>query len=246
MKLRMRLVKFFTVIITIIALASCNKQAIAKKSLENEIDSVSYALGLNMASQLRVSFDDVDKDLYMQGFKNGIDSTNILIDENLATNILRTFFKKRQVEERVKAQEEALKNAEKEFEGIKVASETFLAENKAKQDVKTTDSGLQYVILKEGTGEKPKSTSKVKVHYHGTLIDGTVFDSSVERGTPYETYANRVIRGWTEGLQLMPVGSKFKFFIPQDLAYGAFPHQGGKVRPFDALIFEVELLDIIE
>ncbi len=126
-------------------------------------------------------------------------------------------------------------------EGVK-----FLEENKSKAGVITTDSGLQYVVLKEGKGENPVATSKVKVHYHGTLIDGTVFDSSVDRGKPSEFMTNRVIKGWTEGLQLMNVGAKYRFFIPQELAYGAFPRQGGKITPFASLIFEVELLEIVK
>ena len=130
------------------------------------------------------------------------------------------------------------------FNDNKVAGEKFLEENKIKPDVKTTASGLQYLVMKEGTGEKPTAVSKVKVHYHGTLIDGTVFDSSVDRGEPAEFGVSQVIKGWTEGLQLMPVGSKYKFFIPQDLAYGAFPRQGGPIKPFSTLVFEVELLGI--
>ncbi|MDF1518127.1 MAG: FKBP-type peptidyl-prolyl cis-trans isomerase, partial [Lutibacter sp.] len=115
---------------------------------------------------------------------------------------------------------------------------------KTANGVQVTASGLQYIILKEGKGDKPFETSTVKVHYHGTLIDGTVFDSSVDRKEPATFAVNRVIKGWTEGLQLMNVGSKFKFFIPQELAYGAFPREGGPIKPFAALIFEVELLEI--
>ena len=100
--------------------------------------------------------------------------------------------------------------------------------------------------MKEGSGEKPVATSKVKVHYHGTLVDGTIFDSSVDRGTPSEFFANQVIKGWTEGLQLMSVGSKYKFFVPQELGYGATPRAGGKIKPFDVLVFEVELLEIVQ
>jgi FKBP-type peptidyl-prolyl cis-trans isomerase FklB len=143
-------------------------------------------------------------------------------------------------------QEAAAKKAETDFAESKAAGEQFLEENKSKDGVITTESGLQYMVMKEGDGEKPVATSKVKVHYHGTLIDGTVFDSSVDRGTPSEFFANQVIKGWTEGLQLMSVGSKFKFFIPQDLGYGATPRGGGKIKPFDVLVFEVELLEIVQ
>ena len=119
----------------------------------------------------------------------------------------------------------------------------FLEKNSKREGVKTTASGLQYEVLKEGSGAKPKATDTVKVHYHGTLIDGTVFDSSVERGEPISFPLNGVIKGWTEGVQLMPVGSKFKFVIPSDLAYGE-RGAGGKIGPNSTLIFEVELLAI--
>lgn len=119
----------------------------------------------------------------------------------------------------------------------------FLEKNKKRKEVKTTESGLQYEILKEGNGPKPSVSSVVKVHYTGTLIDGTKFDSSVDRGEPIEFSLNQVIAGWTEGLQLMPIGSKFKFYIPSELAYGDNPRPGGPIKPGSTLIFDVELLD---
>ena len=126
-------------------------------------------------------------------------------------------------------------NAEKE--------KTFLAENGKKDGVKTTESGLQYVVLSEGSGEKPKATDTVKVHYTGTFTDGKTFDSSVERGEPAEFVVEEVIPGWVEALQLMPVGSKYKLFIPSSLAYGE-EGAGGVIPPFSTLVFEVELLSI--
>ena len=125
---------------------------------------------------------------------------------------------------------------------VKEDGEKFLAENALKEGVTTTESGLQYEVIKMGRGKKPAATDKVKVHYHGTLIDGTVFDSSVERGEPTSFGLNQVIKGWTEGLQLMPVGSKFRFYIPQELGYGA--QAAGSIPPYSTLIFEVELLSI--
>lgn len=125
---------------------------------------------------------------------------------------------------------------------VKEEGEKFLAENGLKEGVFTTESGLQYEVIKMGKGKKPSATDRVKVHYHGTLIDGTVFDSSVDRGEPITFGLNQVIKGWTEGVQLMPVGSKFKFYIPQELGYGA--QQAGNIPPYSTLIFEVELLDI--
>ena len=125
---------------------------------------------------------------------------------------------------------------------VKEDGEKFLAENALKEGVTTTESGLQYEVIKMGKGKKPSATDKVKVHYHGTLIDGTVFDSSVERGEPITFGLNQGIKGWTEGVQLMPIGSKFKFYIPQELGYGA--QNAGSIPPYSTLIFEVELLGI--
>lgn len=122
------------------------------------------------------------------------------------------------------------------------AGKKFLEENKLKEGVVTTESGLQYEVIKMGKGAKPTATDKVKVHYHGTLTDGTVFDSSVDRGEPITFALNQVIPGWTEGVQLMPVGSKFRFYVPQELGYGA--RQAGSIPPYSTLIFEVELLGI--
>ena len=133
--------------------------------------------------------------------------------------------------------------SEKEMIVTKEKGKAFLAENKKKEGVIETASGLQYKVVKMGTGPKPHETDKVKVHYHGTLIDGTVFDSSVERGEPIEFPLNGVIKGWTEGVQLMPVGSKFIFYIPSDLAYGD-RDAGPTIKGGSTLIFEVELLEI--
>jgi FKBP-type peptidyl-prolyl cis-trans isomerase FklB len=130
------------------------------------------------------------------------------------------------------------------FEVYKAEGEAFLAENAKKEGVHATESGLQYEIIEAGNGAKPVATDTVKVHYHGTLIDGTVFDSSVTRGMPATFGVHQVIKGWTEALQLMPVGSKYRLYIPQDLAYGAQPHPGGAIKPFMALIFDVELISI--
>jgi len=119
-----------------------------------------------------------------------------------------------------------------------------LEENKNKEGVVTTASGLQYLVLKEGTGKQPTATSSVTVHYHGTTTDGTVFDSSVDRGQPATFGLNQVIAGWTEGVALMKEGAKFRFFIPQELAYGATPRPGGPIKPYMTLIFEVELISV--
>ncbi|VAW22772.1 FKBP-type peptidyl-prolyl cis-trans isomerase FklB [hydrothermal vent metagenome] len=242
----MKVIKLLVVITLVSTILSCNNQGVTKKSLKNDVDTVSYALGMDIAKKLKVNFSEVDKDLFMQGVISGIDSTDILLDPEKVNVIIRSFFQKRQAVVRKKQQEEALEKVEAEFGDAKKEGEKFLEENKTKKGVKVTESGLQYIILKEGKGDKPSATSSVKVHYKGMLVDGTVFDSSLDKGMPSTFAVNRVIKGWTEGLQLMSVGSKYKFFIPQELAYGAFPRKGGKIPPFAPLVFEVELLEIVK
>ncbi|MEL0457389.1 FKBP-type peptidyl-prolyl cis-trans isomerase [Flavobacteriaceae bacterium SZ-1-7] len=228
--------KFLSLVAFVLIMVSCNKNGVSNEPLKTELDSVSYAIGLDVANNVKRSFDEFDNDLFIQGFINGSDSTNLQIDQAKAQQLVRAYFQKKQQEEMAKRKEEGEKN--------KAEGEKFLAENKTKDGVQTTESGLQYIVLKEGTGAQPTATSKVKVHYHGTLLDGTVFDSSVDRGEPTEFGVNQVIKGWTEGLQLMKEGAKYKFFIPQDLAYGANPRPGGVIKPYATLVFDVELLEV--
>jgi len=222
-------------VLVIGTLFSCDNQIKEVKSLETELDSVSYAVGLSMSSQLKNGFEDVNKEILIQAIRNGLDSTNLLLDSKDIQKTIQTYFQKKQ--------EENKKKELAKFEVYKKEGIAFLEANKTQEGVKTTKSGLQYSVLKEGKGKKAKTTDRVKVHYHGTTVDGTVFDSSVDRGTPSEFGVTQVIKGWTEGLQLMKVGSKYKFFIPQELAYGANPRPG-IIKPYMALIFEVELLEI--
>ncbi|MBE0423703.1 MAG: FKBP-type peptidyl-prolyl cis-trans isomerase [Lutibacter sp.] len=242
----MKTIKILGVITVISMMMSCNNKGAAQKSLKTEVDSVSYSLGIDISSKLKANFPEISKDLFIQGVMNGLDSTNILITEENTAVILREFFQKKQDENQKKQIEERTKQMENDFADVKEEGLKFLEANKTASGIQVTASGLQYIVLKEGKGDKPFETTTVKVHYHGTLIDGTVFDSSVDRKEPATFAVNRVIKGWTEGLQLMPVGSKYKFFIPQELAYGAFPREGGPIKPFSALIFEVELLEIIK
>lgn len=199
--------------------------------LLTENDSVSYAIGLDISTRLKPTFPDIKDDLFIQAINEAADSTNVLLDVKEISNIVNAYFKK---------QQEA-KSLEAKADGIK-----FLEENKVKEGVVTTESGLQYTVLKEGNSTKPAATDNVTVHYHGTTPDGTVFDSSVDRGEPTSFGLNQVIKGWTEGVQLMGVGAKYKFVIPQELAYGANAPQGGQgpIKNFMPLIFEVELISI--
>ncbi|WP_088322847.1 FKBP-type peptidyl-prolyl cis-trans isomerase [Polaribacter tangerinus] len=242
----MRFLKSFAAVAITVSMFSCGNQLKEVKSLETELDSVSYAVGLSMAGQLRFNFKEVDKAVLVQGIINGLDSTNLLIKEDKIQAILGPYFNKKREEMMKEQQAKAAKAAEAKFGENKKRGEEFLAENKTKSGIVTTESGLQYEVLKEGKGDKPAGpTTRVKVHYHGTNLDGKVFDSSVDRGTPAEFGLNEVITGWTEGLQLMNVGSKYKFYIPQELAYGA-QERGAEIKPFSTLIFEVELLEIVK
>ena len=193
------------------------------------MDKVSYALGLslgqNMASSgvKTIEFDDL-----VAGMKAIMNKEKPAISFDEAQEVLNTFFA--ELEAKVAGQ-------------AKAEGEAFLAENAKREGVIVTGSGLQYEVLTAAEGKKPKATDKVKVHYEGTLIDGTVFDSSYRRGEAISFGLNQVIKGWTEGVQLMSVGAKYKFFIPYNLAYGE-RGAGAQIPPYAALIFTVELLDI--
>ena len=213
-----------------------DETAVTKIELKNIVDSVSYAIGLNMATSIKKDFSEANFDAFIEGLKSGVKGEGDLIAMEKIQEIVGPYFQKKQEA----AQAEELKKSESfKTDGIK-----FLEENKKKEGVITTASGLQYLVLKEGTGKQPTATSSVTVHYHGTTIDGTVFDSSVDRGQPATFGLNQVIPGWTEGVALMKEGAKFKFFIPQELAYGANPRPGGPIKPYMTLIFEVELISV--
>ncbi|HCY97524.1 FKBP-type peptidyl-prolyl cis-trans isomerase [uncultured Polaribacter sp.] len=242
----MKVVKNLVVVAITATMFSCGNQVKDVKSLETELDSVSYAVGLSMSSQLKSNFNEVNKTLLNQGIRNGLDSTNLLIEAKEIQKVLSSYFQKKQQATMKERQDKAAELAEANFSENKKAGEDFLAANKSKKGIQTTASGLQYSVMKEGSGEKPAGpATRVKVHYHGTNIEGKVFDSSVDRGTPADFGLNQVIKGWTEGVQLMNQGSKYKFFIPQELAYGA-QQKGLDIKPFSTLIFEVELLEVLK
>lgn len=191
---------------------------------------ISYSLGMNIASNLKSSgVDTIDFEEFNTGLKAVFSGENTKLSTEDANQLLQEYFGKLQQKQH----------------GLNIEEgKTFLAENAKKESVTELESGLQYEILKEGTGEKPKATDQVKCHYHGTLIDGTVFDSSVQRGEPAVFPVNGVIQGWVEALQLMPTGSKWKLFIPSDMAYGE-KGAGQSIAPHSTLIFDVELLEIV-
>jgi FKBP-type peptidyl-prolyl cis-trans isomerase len=197
--------------------------------LSNEMDSLSYAIGINIGQSLRSQNINPNTDLIKTAIADMLNSESLAMPEAQCSAFIQSYFQKAA---------DAVGNV-----NLKAGND-FLDKNKLREGVITTESGLQYEILSAGIGAKPLASEKVKVHYHGTLIDGTVFDSSIERGSPATFGVTQVIQGWIEGLQLMPSGSKWKFFIPADLAYG--PRGQGKIGPSSALIFDVELIEIVK
>ncbi|SOD89814.1 FKBP-type peptidyl-prolyl cis-trans isomerase [Spirosoma fluviale] len=212
--------------------------ATAATSLASNKDSVSYSIGMAMAQNFKQQgMTDLNTSMLAQGLSDAMKGQKTQLTLEQMGQCLNEFQQKQM----------AVRNAE----GMKASAENkkigaaFLTENKAKAGVVTTASGLQYSVEKEGTGAKPAATDRVKVHYTGRLLDGKVFDSSVERGQPAEFGVTEVIKGWTEALQLMPVGSKWKLYIPSDLAYGD-RGAGADIKPGSTLVFDVELLDIVK
>jgi len=198
---------------------------------QTEDERAGYALGVYVGKDLAQSMKGiVDVDALVQGLRDAFSGEAEISDEEIREVLM-------QLQKR--AQEQVQAAAEENL----AAGKGWLEENAGREGVQVTESGLQYMVLEAGDGEQPKATDRVRVHYHGTRIDGTVFDSSVDRGEPAEFPLNRVIPGWTEGLQLMKVGAKWKFFIPSELAYGE--QARGEIQANDVLIFEVELLDIL-
>jgi len=225
-----------------LAIVSCGDKRVITKSLDTKVDSVSYALGMDMAFKIKANFGDLDADLFVQGYLNGVDSTGLLLKKE-DLKIITAYFQKRRMDAVNKQKENQIKGLEKKFATNKVRGEEFLSYNKKQKGIVTTASGLQYLVLKEGVGENPKADSYVKVHYTGKLTNGTVFESSKKSNKASSFYLNQVIKGWTEGIQLMKKGAKYRFFIPQELAYGS-TYKSKLIQPFTALIFDVELIEI--
>lgn len=203
--------------------------------LKSEKEKLSYSIGMQIGSDLRRQAIDVEVDLLLRGLKDGFSGAKTLLTEQEVRQVLTAFQKEMVAKQKETAKALGEKN--------KKEGEAFLAENKKKPGVVTLPSGLQYKVIKAGTGKKPKATDTVKTHYRGTLIDGTEFDSSYRRGEPAIFPVNGVIRGWTEALQLMEEGAKWQLFIPSALAYGE-RGAGPLIGPHATLIFEVELISV--
>jgi len=204
-----------------------------------------YIIGLQIGQQIGIdAFEGISRQLFGNDSLQSLDKNNFLAGF-IASAKDNAGISMQEAQDYVQIHADAIKAKalEEKYGENKAAGEKFLAENKTKEGVITTESGLQYKIIKEGKGEIPTESSTVKVHYKGTLIDGTEFDSSYKRNEPTTFRANQVIKGWTEALTMMPVGSKWELYIPQELAYGA-RETGGQIKPFSALVFEVELISV--
>ena len=220
--------------ITMVAVASLVGASAMASDLESVHERSSYYFGLDLGSNLaqQVGVDRIDLEAVILGLNDGLDGTEPRLSlEELSEAVMAL-------------QQELASEMEEQSASLREPGDQFLAENAEREEVVVTPSGLQYEVVEEGEGDtEPTASDIVRVHYHGTLIDGTVFDSSVERGQPVEFPLDAVIPGWTEGVQLMKEGDKFRFYIPSDLAYRG--QSVGEIPPYSVLIFEVELLEIL-
>ena len=200
------------------------------------MDKLSYALGIGIGSQLAgMGAKELNIDDFAQAIKDVISGSQLKVDNVEAQALVQNFFQEQEAKQQAAAAEAG--------KAAKAEGEAFLAENGKKEGIVTLPSGLQYQVLKEGNGKKPSATDQVVCHYEGTLIDGTVFDSSYQRNQPATFGLNQVIPGWTEGVQLMQEGAKYRFFIPYKLAYGE-RGAGAQIPPFATLVFDVELIEV--
>lgn len=217
-----------------VSLAACNKPTSSSAKLETDDAKAAYSIGYMTAKSMSAQVPSLETKSYMAGFKDAYAKKDPAIKEEDMKTVLMAF--------EAKVRKEAEEKQKKDAAEAVTKGASYLAENAKKAGVTTTASGLQYQVIKEGSGAKPAATDTVKVHYEGKLVDGKVFDSSIKRGEPVEFPLNQVIAGWTEGLQLMTVGSKYKFVIPANLGYGE--QGGGPIPANSVLTFEVELLEI--
>jgi len=229
----------FTIVMAMI-LGSCAKSAVKSTKIKTRSDSLAYALGTIYYNGLMADSLDLNPLLVAKAMFDVKNGKAVMTDEEARTFVM-LFINDREAD-KIAKQNEANKAL---FKDYITENEEFLAKNKERAEVKVTESGLQYEVIKMGTGPKPTLENIVKVHYVGTLIDGTEFDSSIKKGEPAQFPLSGVIPGWIEALQLMPEGSKFKIYLPENLAYGA-SGAGAQIKPFSTLIFDVELLEIVE
>ena len=206
----------------------------AEAVLSNELDSISYAYGIMSGEGMFKQGIEINASNFSKGFTKSINGEEGAMNSTDAEALLRGYFEKKQKQEEIESISKA--------EGNKEIGMAFMAENAKRSEVKTTESGLQYEVLKSGSGKTPNESSKVKVHYTGTFINGDVFDSSVERGQPSSFGVTQVIKGWTEALLMMKEGDKWKVFIPSDIAYGDMGRSS--IPPGSTLIFEMELIEV--
>jgi FKBP-type peptidyl-prolyl cis-trans isomerase len=228
------------VVLTFSACDNGNKGS--KITLKTQVDSVAYAIGVDqgmrLAKGLETFPDSLNFEAIISGFTQSMRGGEVLFDEETGRLILTTYMEEKQ------AEEQAVQN--EKFSGNLETGNAWLAENATQPGVVVTASGLQYKVIKEGNGPKPIDGDIILADYEGKLIDGTVFDSSWDRGEPMERNVNQLIPGFTEGLKLMPVGSTYMLYIPQNIAYGENVRPGGPIEPFSMLIFKVELLEIVK
>lgn len=233
----MRYILTALLITVVAACAQAAEKAEGKIKLDTDEQKLSYIIGTNIGMQMKNVPAKIDADLLVRGIRDTMDGKDPLISEAEAQNFMAAYMATLRMKQEAEMKAAGAKGAE--------AGKKFLAENAKAEGVITTKSGLQYQVITQGKGTKPAKTDKVKVHYTGKLLDGTVFDSSVERKEPATFGVTQVIPGWVEGLQLMPVGSKYKFVIPAELAYG-MRGSPPRIPPNSTLIFEVELLEIVK
>ena len=231
---------FTMIVITAFMLGSCAQSSFKNAKMSSSSDSLSYAFGTNIYNSLAADSLTLDPALIAKAMQDGLDKKPLMTEEQ-ARAVIMKFVTAREAE-REKVKEEQDKVLYKDYIA---ENEAFLDANKSKAGVTVTPSGLQYEVITMGTGPRPTAQSTVKVHYVGTTIDGTEFDSSVRRNEPATFPVGQVIPGWTEALQLMPVGSKFRIVLPAAIGYGARA-VGDKIKPYSTLVFEVELLDIVK
>ncbi len=226
---------FLIVILFAFGSVACQDNKLEKSDLQTQKDKSSYSIGLDIGRNIKSQELDLDIDILVQGIRDGVVGDSALLTDKEIEETMQQFSQERMEQQDAKMKEQSEPN--------KKEGDAFLEQNKKRSEVVTLPSGLQYEVIKSGTGLSPSATDKVKVNYRGTLIDGTEFDSSYKRGQPAVFGVNQVIKGWTEALQLMQVGDKWKLYIPSELAYGD-RGAGNIILPGATLVFEVELLGI--